>query len=160
MERTGRVERIHIAPESGAAMAGQETVEAVAGRGIRGDRYFYDAGLWNRLDDERGTQGASEITFIEAEVLTAIERDYDVRLDPGAHRRNVTTRDVSLNHLVDVEFGVGEAVCRGVGLCEPCGYLQAITGNDGLGDALVHRGGLDAVVVESGRIAIDDPVRW
>ena len=55
-----------------------------------------------------------------AEALTAVERDYSIDLDPGIHRRNITTEAVSLNHLVDTEFRIGEAVCTGTELCEPC----------------------------------------
>lgn len=156
MARAGRVERIHIAPDSGEDPEPVDEVDAVAGRGLRGDRYFEDRGLWHQLEDPE--QDASHVTFIEAEALEAIERDYDLTLDPGAHRRNITTRDIPLNHLVDEEFRVGEAVIRGVQLCEPCGYMQALAGEDGVGKALAHRGGLDAEIVESGTIAVGDSI--
>lgn len=160
MERTSRIELIHITPDSGEPMAAKDTVEAVANRGIRGDRYFENKGLWNVLDEEGDTQEASEITFIESEALEAIEREHGIDLAPAAHRRNVTTRDVALNHLVDERFRVGEAVCEGVSLCEPCGYLQSMTGKTDLADALTHRGGLNAAVVESGTIRVGDEIRW
>jgi hypothetical protein len=159
---TGRVEQIHVAADSGDPMEPRESVEAVAGRGLRGDRYFEDEGLWSYLDEDpnREVQEASEVTFIEAEALEAVERDADISLPSGAHRRNVTTRDVPLNHLVDREFTVGDVTCEGVQLCEPCGYMQSLVGEEGLATALTHRGGLDAVIVESGTVAVGDEVRW
>ncbi|MFB6130621.1 MAG: MOSC domain-containing protein [Salinigranum sp.] len=160
MERTGRIEHIHVAADSGEPMEAREAVEAVAGRGLRGDRYFENRGLWNVLDEEGDTQEASQVTLIEREVLDALERDFGVSLDPGRHRRNVTTRGVALNHLVGERFRVGEAVCEGVGLCEPCGYLQSMTGEADLAKHLAHRGGLNARVVESGTVAVGDAVRW
>lgn len=160
MTRTGTVEHLAVAPDSGEPMAAPDHVEAVAGRGIRGDRYFEGRGLWNVLDEEGDTQEASQVTFIEAEALAAIEREAGISLAPGAHRRNVTTRDVAVNHLVGETFRVGDAMCEGVMLCEPCGYLQSMTAHDGLVGALTHRGGLNARVVESGEIAVGDEVEW
>lgn len=160
MERSGQIESIYVTPDSGEPMVARDVVEAVAGRGIRGDRYFENRGLWNVLDEEGDTQEASQITFIETEALDAIEREYDVDLDRAAHRRNVTTSGVALNHLVGRRFRVGSAVCDGVSLCEPCGYLQAMTGEPDLADALTHRGGLNAAVVESGTIRTGDGIRW
>lgn len=159
---TGRVEQVHVAPDSGDPMERRRRVEAVAGRGLRGDRYFEGQGLWNLLDEERSREDkeASDITFIEAEAVAAVERDADIELPSGAHRRNVTTRDVPLNHLVGRTFAVGDARCEGIQLCEPCGYMQSLVGEDGLAAALVHRGGLNANVVESGPIAVGAEIRW
>ena len=160
MDRTGRVEYVHVAPDSGEPMTSKTEVEAVAGRGLRGDRYFENEGLWNVLDEEGDTQEASQVTFIEGETLDAVEREAGVDLDPAAHRRNVTTREVALNHLVGERFRVGDAVCEGVSLCEPCGYLQSMTGEPDLVDALTHRGGLNAAIVESGGVRAGDDIRW
>lgn len=158
----GQVERIHVAPDSGDPMEEKREIEAVAGRGLRGDRYFEERGLWNYLDEDpnREVKEASEVTFIEAESLEAIERDADLDIPSGSHRRNVTTRGVPLNHLVDRTFSVGDAVCEGFQLCEPCGYMQSLVGEAGVADALVHRGGLNARVLESGQFEVGDEVRW
>ncbi|WP_231189545.1 hypothetical protein [Haladaptatus sp. DYF46] len=106
-------------------MQARKTVDAVAERGLRGDRYFEGRGLWNFLDEDpnREVQEASDITFIEAEALAAVEQDAGIELSTGAHRRNVTTQNVPLNHLVGQTFTVGDAICEGIQLCEPCGYM-------------------------------------
>ncbi|WP_257297606.1 MOSC domain-containing protein [Haloarchaeobius sp. FL176] len=147
---TGTVEAIHLAPESGEPVEPVERVEAVAEAGLRGDRYFDESGTFSD-----GTPRG--ITLIEAEAIEAAESDYGVELRDGRHRRNVTTRGVALNHLVDEEFRVGDAVCRGVELCEPCSYLEGLT-EDGVASSLVHRGGLRATIVESGVLAVGDTV--
>lgn len=159
---TGSVQHIHVAPESGDSMQRRQHAEAVAGRGLRGDRYCKGEGLWNFLDEDpsREVKEASDVTFIEAEAIEAVERDADIEIPAGAHRRNVTTLDVPLNHLVGRTFTVGEVTCEGIQLCEPCGYMQSLVGEEELSDAFVHRGGLNANVVESGQFAVDDEVRW
>ncbi|WP_276299710.1 MOSC domain-containing protein [Halorussus lipolyticus] len=145
MDGTGTVEAIHLAPESGADTEERESVEVVAGEGVREDRHF-------------GTDKA-DLTLIEAEALkSAAEGDGDgIDLRDGEHRRNLTTSDAALNHLVGERFRVGEVVCEGTALCEPCGHLESLT-DDGAVSALVHRGGLEADVVEGGVIESGDEI--
>jgi MOSC domain-containing protein YiiM len=152
MDGTGTVTAIHLAPESGEDTEPVESAEALAGEGLRGDRHFGG--------------GGADLTLIEAEALEAApgegaagEADDGASIDltDGEHRRNVTTRDAALNHLVGERFRVGEVVCEGVELCEPCGHLESLT-EEGAVSALVHRGGLCADVVESGTVEVGDEV--
>lgn len=152
MNGPGTVEAIHVAPDAGTPMEPLESVEAVAGRGLRGDRYFAEEGTFSGR-----AGGGREITLVEAEAVEAIEREAGVTLGFDEHRRNVTTRDAALNHLVGERFRVGDAVCEGVRLCEPCSHLESLTA-EGVLDALVHRGGLRADVREGGRIRVGDAI--
>jgi MOSC domain-containing protein YiiM len=147
----GRVHRIHVAPERGSTPEPRDAVEAVADAGLRGDRYFRDGGTFQ---DRSG----SDLTLIAAEALAAVARDYDVDIDPGVHRRNVTTEGIALNHLVGERFRVGAAVCVGTDLCEPCSYLERHLEAQGVREALVHRGGLRCHILEGGRIAVGDGI--
>lgn len=151
---TGTVEFVHLAPEAGADPEPREGVEAVAGKGLRGDRYFADEGTFSTEDETR----TRDVTLIEAEALEQAEQRYGVEFEPGVHRRNVTVRDVGLNHLVGERFRVGDAVLEGDELCEPCSYLERTLEQAGVEDALVHRGGLRCAVLEGGEIAVGDDV--
>lgn len=90
-------------------------------------------------------------------MIEGLAREHGIELPPGATRRNLTTR-VSLNELVGRRFWVGEVLCQGAGLCEPCQYLADLTGKPLL-HPLVHRGGLRADVVRDGVIRRRDPLR-
>jgi MOSC domain-containing protein YiiM len=146
---TGRVEAINIA----AALEGDcrpvEAVDALAGQGLRGDRYFADA----RRDKGEGR----DITLIQAEALEGLHEEHGIELSGAESRRNVLTRGIDLNALVGRRFTVGEAECVGIELCEPCNHLQKMT-QPGVLRGLVHRGGLRADVVRDGRIAVGDAV--
>ncbi|OIB57021.1 MOSC domain-containing protein [Natrialba sp. SSL1] len=148
---TGRIHAIHIAPEQGAPPELVERVEAVAGRGLEGDRYYTAEGTF---EDREG----SDLTLIERETLTAVERDYDIDLEPGVHRRNITTTGIALNHLVGSRFRVGDALCEGIELCEPCSYLERHLEREGIRDALVHRGGLRARLLEGATLETGDQI--
>lgn len=150
---SGEVVAISVAPEEGAPTVRVDEVRAVPGRGLEGDRYFHLLGKFSRKMDP-----GREVTLVEAEAVEALARDYGIALQEGATRRNITTRGVPLNHLVDREFRVGDAVLRGVRLCDPCGYLEKMT-VPGVKKGLAHRGGLNAAVVAGGTIRTGDPIR-
>jgi MOSC domain-containing protein YiiM len=128
-------------------------VRAVTGKGLEGDRYFLRTGTYSPKHEP-----AREVTLIEIEAIDALERDYGVKLGPGDARRNIVTRGVALNHLVGKEFRVGEAVLRGIRLCEPCQHLVRLTGHEKVLPGLVHRGGLRAQIVKDGMIRVGDTV--
>jgi MOSC domain-containing protein YiiM len=147
----GEVESIHIAQEEGAAVVEVTEIQAIAGRGLEGDRYFNKAGKMKRQKPER------EVTLIEAEAIEAMARDYGIELGSGASRRNITTRGVPLNHLVGREFSVGDARLQGIKLCDPCSYLEGLT-EEGVRKGLANRGGLNARILSSGVIRAGDEV--
>ncbi|MCA9291858.1 MAG: MOSC domain-containing protein [Phycisphaerales bacterium] len=150
----GTVEAIHIATEGAAPMRGVDEAYAKAGSGLVGDRYARGTGSFSSK-----AQPYQQATLIEAEALEAIRREYDISLEPGGSRRNITTRGIALNHLVGREFTVGEVRMRGIKLCEPCGHLEKLSGLEGIRKSLIHRGGLKAEVIGDGRIAVGDAIR-
>ena len=128
------------------------SVNAVAGKGLEGDRYFNASGTYSK---KSGTH--REVTRIEIEAIEGFERDYGVKLEPRNSRRNIVTRGVALNHLVGQEFRVGEVLLRGIRLCEPCGHLAELSQAKVL-PGLVHRGGLRAQILTGGTIRTGDDV--
>jgi hypothetical protein len=151
----GTVCAIHTASKAGASMQSHECVEAIAGRGLRGDRYFRSTGTYS--DSARDI--SREITLIEREALEAVQRDHDIDVDHGEHRRNVTVEGIALNHFVEEQFQVGDVVLEGAELCAPCSYLEELLEKEGIHDALIHRGGLRARIIDNGTISVGDRVR-
>src|SRR5437867_3019393 len=85
----GTVGGIYIATQAAGPTVSLEEVEAVAGRGLQGDRYFEARGTYS---DTPGT--GRQITLIEQEALDAAARDYSIALEPGQSRRNIVTAGV------------------------------------------------------------------
>lgn len=149
----GTVVSISITPSGGEPMRLVGEVRAVAGKGLEGDRYFQQAGTFS----ERGGSDR-QVTLIEAEAIESLARESGVELEYGDARRNIVTRGVPLNHLVEKEFVVGEVAVRGIRLCEPCAHLASLTDQKVL-PGLVHRGGLRAEILSDGVIRVGDGVR-
>ena len=132
------VESIAIGPSE--ALAPVDSVRAVAGQGLEGDRKA-----------RAGERPGGALTLIEAEVLE------EVGLSGVESRRQVVVRGVRLNDLVGKRFRVGEVECLGVELCEPCLHMQSLT-RPGIIEELVHRAGLNADILAGGTISVGDVV--
>lgn len=148
----GEVLAIFINPKPHGALVTVKQVQAVEARGLEGDHHFrhYESTAEEKPD--------AEVTLIEMEALEALQRDYKVELKPEESRRNLLTRGAALNHLVGKTFAVGEAVLRGIRLCEPCAHLESLT-RPGVLKGMIHRCGLRAQVVQSGAIRMGDAIR-
>ncbi len=149
----GEVVSIHIAPAAAEPTVSVDQVRVVPGKGLEGDRYFNRDGTYSsREGPDR------ELTLIEIETIEALERDYKLKLSPGDARRNIVTRGVPLNHLVGIEFSVGEVTLRGLRLNEPCNHLASLT-KEKVKQGLVHRGGLRAQILTEGVIRPGDTIQ-
>ncbi|MDP6377607.1 MAG: hypothetical protein QF921_01350 [Pseudomonadales bacterium] len=120
-----------------------DAVECVAGRGLRGDRYF---------DREKDFKG--QITFFSDEVYRSLRERFDTDLEPSAFRRNVITRGVDLNTLIGQEFEVQGTLFYGTEECRPCYWMdQAVA--PGAEDAMRGNGGLRARILTDGVLKAD-----
>ena len=130
------------------------SLDCVAGRGIRGDRFF------DYKPDYKG-----QITFFSGEIydeLCATLLPPDSRLSslnsqlppPSVFRRNVITRGLDLNTLIGVEFTVQTIRFLGTAECSPCHWMnQAFA--PGTEAALKNRGGLRAKILTDGLLRPD-----
>ncbi len=148
----GLVEEIYLAPEGGARMEKVEQAEALAGFGLRGDRYCERRGYYSYMDSE-----VCQVTLIEAEDLEEVARTAGLHVLNGEHRRNLVTRGVRLEQLAGKRFRIGTAVLEYDRTRPPCSYLQSLT-EPGMTCALVERSGICARVIKSGLIRSKDPI--
>jgi MOSC domain-containing protein YiiM len=118
-----------------------------------GDRHFGRA-----ENDPDAPRPDREITLVEVEAIEALADGYGVRLEPGEARRNIVTRGVALNHLVDRQFTVGKVALLGLRLCEPCAHLAELT-HESVLRGLAHRAGLRAQILTKGVIRVGDEIR-
>src|SRR5205085_1084597 len=150
----GKLLAIAIARQAKGPMENIQSVEAVAGEGLRGDRYGAGIGA-AQFKGRRSPE--KEVTLIASEAIEAANDEFNYTIDHLQSRRNLLTAGVPLNDLVGKTFRVGEVVLKGLELCEPCGYLESRTFR-GIKAALDDRGGLRCCVIESGQIQVGDTI--
>lgn len=146
----GNIEKIYVAPSGGHTMQAVKEVQALAGRGLQGDRYCEKTGHWSGTDE-------CQVTLIRAEDLEEIQRSTGLRVLNGEHRRNLVVRGIELELRLGQRFQVGEAVLQFVRPRPPCAYVESIT-QPGMTRALVGRGGICARVLQSGIIRVNDSI--
>jgi MOSC domain-containing protein YiiM len=121
-----------------------EEVDCVAGRGLRGDRFF-------AFKD--GYKG--QVTFFAWETYDAICRELAVAdRPPSAFRRNVITVGIDLNELIGRDFEMQGVWFRGMEECRPCYWMEQAFA-PGADNFLRGRGGLRAAILTSGILRAD-----
>lgn len=150
------IERLYISPghsfrgRFGQAPLDHATVEVtevecVAGRGLRGDRYF------DHKPDFKG-----QITFVARETLERVWGELAIppgRRDIAATRRNVVTSGIDLLALVGREFSIGGVRFLGSEECKPCAWMDHAIG-DGAEARLRGQGGLRARILSDGVLRV------
>jgi len=151
----GTLQAIYITDAAGEPMRALDRATLITNRGIEGDRYCNSQGTFSKTQHVPSSQ---QVTLIEAEAIEAVAQDQNINLDPSQTRRNLVTRGVPLNHLIGKAFCIGNVRLRGMKLCEPCGYLEKVTGHADLRQALLHRGGLRAQIARGGEIRVGQAI--
>ena len=155
----GRLELIALRPARNQPAVAVQAVEAVAGRGLVGDR-----------SAARSSSAASgskrQVTLIQAEHLAVIAaltgRDLVDALDL---RRNLVVSGLNLQAARSLFkdqalwLRIGDQVILEVtGPCEPCSKMEATLG-DGAYNAMRGHGGITARVLVGGAMTLGDEVR-
>ena len=140
----------YIAPSAGKPMERAQSVKAVAGRGLVGDRYFLANGHWTGTDD-------CEVTIIAQEDIDEIERRSVVRIQNGEHRRNMVIRNLPIENLTGKRFHIGSACFGYERPRPPCAYIQMIS-EPGMTKALGRRAGICVRCIKSGVIQEGDQI--
>jgi MOSC domain-containing protein YiiM len=146
LPQVGRIIWIGIRPERKSPMIKLDSVEAIAGKGLTGDRYA-------------SKNGKRQVTLIQGEHLLAIASLLGRQhVEPELLRRNLVVTGINLLALKDKQFHVGSALLEYTGHCHPCSAMEATFGAGGY-NAVRGHGGITARILESGEIKVGDDVK-
>jgi len=121
-------------------------VECVAGRGLRGDRFF---------DHKPGYKG--QVTLFAAEIFEAMRQELGLAsLSPAMFRRNLITAGADLVTLIGQRFTLQGVELEGVEECRPCHWMDHAVG-PGAEAWLRGRGGLRCRILSDGHLRKDGP---
>lgn len=116
-----------------------DTVECVAGRGLRGDRFF------DHKDNYKG-----QVTLFSAEVFSELCTALDLpHAKPAALRRNLLVSGLDLNELIGRQFALQGVRLEGTEECRPCYWMDEALG-PGAEAWLRGRGGLRCRILSDG----------
>jgi len=153
MTTTASVQRILICASQGEPMQEVSRVEAIAGKGLAGDRYCEGKGyytgdpIWD-----------ANVTLIAEEAFDAINTEQGEQYDPRMLRRNLVTQGIDLKQLIGKQFRIGDVVLRATKEWPPCSYVSRLNDRPLLIKHFARDGGIGANVVEGGVIQAGDAI--
>ena len=138
---------IGISKNKGSDMQKLNSVTAVKGKGLLGDRKYKEN---NRKD--------KQITLIEVENIIYYNKISKTNFMPTDFRRNIITKNVRLNDLINKEFLIGKVKVKGHDLCRPCKYLQILIKQNNFIKEFLYKGGLRCEILSNGKIFTGDKI--
>ena len=144
----GEVVQIGIVNIKGEQIQNVNEVEVIKGKGLVNDRKFSEY-----------NQKARQITLIEIENINHFNEISKTNIAAVDFRRNIITKNIKLNDLLDKEFFVGNVKLKAHDLCRPCKYLQEKLKQENFIKEFLHTGGLRCEIMSSGKISIGDLIR-
>tara|TARA_B100001123_G_C15304894_1_gene1022300 strand:+ start:156 stop:599 length:444 start_codon:yes stop_codon:yes gene_type:complete len=144
----GKVLKIGISEKKANKIYSLKEVEVIKGKGLINDRHF-----------KENNHVKSQITLIEIENVDLYNNVSNTNIDALDFRRNIVTKGIKLNELLNKEFSIGNVKVKAHDLCRPCKYLQNLLCQKSLVDILVDRAGLRCEILSSGKIFINDIIK-
>ena len=137
----GKVQWIGIRPSRTEPQISLESVDAIIGSGLEGDRYS-------------GKNGKRDVSIIQAEHLEIVGRLLSqASIDPLLTRRNIVVSGINLVSLKGKTIRIGTIELKITGPCAPCSKMETNLGPGGY-NAMRGHGGITARVVKTGTISV------
>lgn len=156
MQKTMTLHAIIIGKDARKPLHYVHTAEAIAAKGLKGDRYFYGKGTFNK---PQLSQAVREVSILPYESLAECNERLCIDLDFVDLRRNLIIKNFDPEVLKEKEFTIGTAKFKLIRTCPPCRYLGRLLDADMM-TGLKYIGGYRASVIESGDISVGDKVEY
>ena len=143
-----KVLKLGITNNPGNRISDLNSIEAIAGKGIFGDRHFSE----NKNSRE-------QVTLIESENIDKYNLNFNTKIPYLNFRRNIVTKGIKLNELINKKIFIGTSILIGKDLCRPCKHLQELLGYSNIVEEFLIKGGLRCEIINSGTIYINDKIK-
>jgi len=124
------------------------SINLVAGKGAIGDRHFRDY-----------NDPYNHLSIIESESIDEYNKKYNLNIPYLNFRRNIITRGIKLNDLIDKKILIGNVQLNVIDLCRPCRHLSEKLGKDNIIKELLRKGGIRCEILNDGKISTGDQIK-
>ena len=139
--------KIGIAKNNSQKIQGVKEINLIAGKGITGDYHFKDS-----------NDPYNQLSLIESENIDYYNKEFNLNIPYLNFRRNVVTKGIKLNNLIDKKILIGEIEVKGINLCRPCKHLEQTLEQNNIIKEFLKKGGLRCEILNSGKISINDKI--
>ena len=145
----GKVLTLGITSTFGSEIFEVKSIEVIKGKGILKDRHFSK----DKITKEN-------ITLIESENIDLYNLKSGSKIPYINFRRNIITKDIKLNELLNKEIVIGKVKVLAYELCKPCKHLQDMIGRKDIVKEFLYKGGLRCEILNDGIINSSDEITF
>ena len=124
-----------------------DSIEVLANKGGVGDRHFNDY-----------NDPYCQLSLIESENVDYYNTKFGLNIPYIDFRRNIITKGIKLNDLVEKKFLIGKVKVEGIDLCRPCKHLTEMLNQKNILKEFLRRGGLRCQILSSSKISLGDAI--
>ena len=122
-------------------------IDLVAGKGIVGDRHFKDY-----------NEPFNQLSIIESESIDEYNFKNKLNIPHLNFRRNIVTKGIKLNSLVEKRIKIGPVSLEVIDLCRPCRHLSEKLERDDIIKEFLRKGGIRCQIINDGKISVGDQI--
>jgi MOSC domain-containing protein YiiM len=143
-----KVYKIGITKINNQIIDNVESIDVVKDKGIVGDRHFQE------FNDPY-----NQLSLIESENIDYYNNKYKLKIPHLDFRRNIVTKGIELNELIEKKIQIGDVLVEGIELCRPCKHLSQKLNQNNIIKEFLRRGGLRCRILSSSNININDEIK-
>ena len=123
-------------------------IDLVTGKGVLGDRHFKDY-----------NDPFNHLSIIESESIDEYNKKYNLDIPYLDFRRNIVTKGIRLNDLIDKKILIGDVRLDVIDLCRPCRHLSEKLSKDNIIKEFLRKGGIRCEILNDGKISINNQIK-
>ena len=124
------------------------SIDVLENKGIIGDRHF-----------DEYNDPYCQLSLIESENIDFYNSKYNLNISYIDFRRNIITKGIRLNDLINRRFLIGNVKVEGIDLCRPCRHLTEMLSQENILKEFLRKGGLRCQILSSSTINIGDNIK-
>tara|TARA_B100000965_G_C19044716_1_gene521055 strand:+ start:98 stop:541 length:444 start_codon:yes stop_codon:yes gene_type:complete len=123
-------------------------INLIAGKGIVGDRHFKDY-----------NDPFNQLSIIESENIDEYNLKNKLNIPYLNFRRNIITKGIKLNGLLEKRIKVGSIELEVIDLCRPCRHLSEKLNKNDIIKEFLRKGGIRCQIINNGKIYLGDQIK-
>ena len=123
-------------------------INLIAGKGIVGDRHFKDY-----------NDPFNQLSIIESENIDEYNLKNELNIPYLNFRRNIITKGIKLNGLLEKRIKVGSIELEVIDLCRPCRHLSEKLNKNDIIKEFLRKGGIRCQIINNGKIYLGDQIK-
>ena len=123
-------------------------ISLIADKGIVGDRHFRDY-----------NDPFNQLSIIESENIDEYNLKYKSNIRYLNFRRNIITKGIKLNDLVEKRIKIGSIELEVIDLCRPCRHLSEKLNRNDVIKEFLRKGGIRCRIINDGKIYLGDKIK-